>query len=57
MATFFAKEDKQPLPVFRAPNAPTETAPDVPQPEREDQPGTPVAALRPPRLPPAEPAR
>ena len=47
LSTFFAKEDKQPLPTFRPPNAPPETTPAAPQPEREDQPGTPVAALRP----------
>jgi penicillin-binding protein 2 len=57
MATFFAKEDKQPLPVFRAPNAPPEAAPDAPQPEPDARPGTPVAAMRPPGVPPAEPAR
>jgi penicillin-binding protein 2 len=43
LATFFAKEDGQPLPAFRPPNAP---APEPP-PEREDVPGPPVAALRP----------
>jgi len=41
LATFFAKEDGQPLPAFRPPNAP------APPPEREDVPGPPVAALRP----------
>jgi penicillin-binding protein 2 len=57
LATFFAKEDQQPLPVFRAPNAPPDTLPGGPPPEREDQPGTPVALLRPDGGPEAEPAR
>jgi penicillin-binding protein 2 len=54
LATFFAKQDHQPLPVFRAPNAPPDSAP---PPDREDQQTVPVASLAPAGGAQAEPAR